>query len=481
MRDLLPLLDACREAAAVGNVVLAAHHHLAALAGASRLERRLLHGELRALVEAYGPELSRGERALLTAWLGETDRGPFAAERAALVQALARTDRPESPPPPGRVNALFVSSALVDGRRFGIVQPVDILVEPGGERVILEHAADDEAVFAGFQQAVWAAQQFLLAGSGPAAPRAGFPVTIRGVLPRIPRALPVTGPSIGLAAAVGVISHFLDRPVPSSVAFTGRVDPKGRLHPVGGLATKLEAAMQKGIRRVFVPRDSAGEAPPTPGTAMEVIPSADLPAVVTAVFGQALGTRVETGAVPPGLGSGWGIDRSARWLLTFVGKADPWGQYLDHERHGIPRHVQEEGPILTLCRVLDPAGVTLLHTVTGPDNDFRDRAMAVARFLGAADPGRRIVQAPLSVADPTDYGELLPAMRQAVAAAMAAAPAGAAFFANLSSGSPQMETSWHLLRAGGGLPLRLLQVREGRFMPAGQSRVREVELPAPPR
>jgi hypothetical protein len=37
-----------------------------------------------------------------------------------------------------------------------------------------------------------------------------------------------------------------------------------------------------------------------------------------------------------------------------------------------------------------------------------------------------------------------------------------------------METTWHLLRDIGRRPAHLLQVREGRFVTPGESRVREV-------
>jgi Lon protease (S16) C-terminal proteolytic domain len=474
--SLLSLIDVGREAAAVGNVVLAARHYLAALARASRLEQRLLHSELHALVEAHGPAMTAAERTLITAWLTDTAQGLLADQRTALAHQLTRSSPAAPPPPAGRVNVLFVSSRLMAGQPFGLVQPVDILIEPGGERVILEHAADDEAVFAGFQQAVWAAQQLLLARGDLPSARERFPVgvTVRGVVPYIPRALPVTGPSIGLGAAVGVVSQILDRPVPASMAFTGRVDPKGQLHPVGGVAAKIEAAADKGIRTIFVPAANAADVPAELAARLEVIPSAELSSVITAVFGvtPSLGQPRVLRLVGPG-------PARTRWLFTCVGKADPWGQYLDRDRHGVSRQVQEEGPILTLCRVLEPAGVTLIHTVSGPDNDYRDKAEAVARFLTAADPGRQVALVPLpAVADPTHYGELVPAMSEAVRAAIeSVAQPDTEFFANLSSGSPQMETSWHLLRIAGRLPLRLLQVREDRFTPADESRVREVELP----
>jgi hypothetical protein len=477
---LLASIDACREVAAIGNPVLAVRHLLGALPRAGRLEQRVIVGELRALVEEHLAAMASAEHELIATALAQAEWGPLGSELAAIARSLVLTPRESMPVPAGRVNALFVASRRLDGQTFGLVQPVDILLEPEGERVILEHAADDEAVFAGFQQAVWAAQQFLHARAAVPATRA----SVRGVLPRVPRALPVTGPSIGLAAAIGVISQMLDQPVPAATAFTGRVDPKGGLHAVGGLAAKLAAASDKGMRRVFVPRDNAADVP-RGLPALEVIPVTDLAAVVAGVF-EALvlasrraslfvGERAR--AVVP-----IGPDRARpRWLLTCVGKADPWGQYLDRSRRGVPREIQEEGPILTLCRVLEPAGVVLLHTAEDGDNDFRDKAESVARVLRASDPDRTVGLAPLTgVADPTEYARLVPAMRAAVQAGLAQA-GDAEVYANLSSGSPQMETSWHLLRVTERLPLRLLQVREERFTPAGESRVREVELPVPPR
>jgi hypothetical protein len=475
---LLASIEACREVAAIGNPVLAVRHLLAALPRAGRLEQRVICSELRALVEEHASALASAEHDLITAALAQADRGPLGPELAVIASVLARHAREAMPVPAGRVNALFVASRLLDGQTFGLVQPVDILLEPEGERVILEHAADDETVFAGFQQAVWAAQHFLRATAAVPETRA----SVRGVLPRIPRALPVTGPSIGLAAAIGVVSQMLDQPVPDSSAFTGRVDPKGGLHAVGGLAAKLAAAGDKGVRRVFIPKDNAADIPRGLST-LEIVPVADLASVVAGVFDSPMPVRrtaaLLVGERPRALAAPDPL--RPRWLITCVGKADPWGQYLDRARRGVPREVQEEGPILTLCRVLEPAGVILLHTAEGGDNDFSDKAESVARFLRAADPDRTVVLAPLAgVTDPTEYTRLLPAMRTAVQAGLARA-GNANVYANLSSGSPQMETSWHLLRVAERLPLRLLQVREERFTPAGESRVREVELPDPPR
>jgi len=474
---LLASIEACREVAAIGNPVLAVRHLLAALSCTGRLKQRVIVTELRTLVEEQAAMLTSSEHELIAAALAKADRGPLGPEVSAIAHSLTLGRRDAMPVPVGRVNALFVSSRLLAGQAFGLVQPVDILLEPEGERVILEHAADDEAVFAGFQQAVWAAQQFLHA-------RAAVPATrtsVRGVLPRIPRVLPVTGPSIGLAAAIGVISQMLDQPVPAATAFTGRVDPKGGLHAVGGLAAKLAAASDKGVLRVFVPRDNAGDVP-RGLSGLEVVPVADLAAVVARVFDAPVsrGGSMLIGGRAQGIAPTAPVRARARWLVTCVGKADPWGQYLDRARHGVPREIQEEGPILTLCRVLEPAGVILLHTTVGDDNDFRDKAESVARFLRAADPECTVVLAPLAgVADPTEYAQLMPAMRAAIQAGLAKA-GDADLYASLSSGSPQMETSWHLLRVADRLPLRLLQVREERFTPAGESRVREVELPDPP-
>ena len=67
------------------------------------------------------------------------------------------------------------------------------------------------------------------------------------------------GPSLGLAVYTlfGAILGQL-RPEPGD-AFTGEIDLKGRVLPVGGARDKALAAYLTGLRRVFLPRDNLAE------------------------------------------------------------------------------------------------------------------------------------------------------------------------------------------------------------------------------
>lgn len=171
-------------------------------------------------------------------------------------------------------------------------------------------------------------------------------------------------------------------------------------------------------------------------------------------------------------------EKANRILLTCVGNRDPFGQLT--ERPGLPSG-KEEGPILTICRELRPKRVYLLHTVHAP-NDFTEKANNVIAMLQADDPSCQVEPVKLeAVKDPTDYSQLFPGFRQAIEQILASGNCDSqAIFINTSSGSPQMETTWHLLVERKILPDRRLQVREGRLVPKGESRVRKVVMPLLP-
>ncbi len=71
-----------------------------------------------------------------------------------------------------------------------------------------------------------------------------------------PGGIPVDGPSAGLPMAVAVYSALSGLPVDNRLAFTGEVSVRGRIKPVGGVQTKLEAAQLAGAERVLIPRDN---------------------------------------------------------------------------------------------------------------------------------------------------------------------------------------------------------------------------------
>lgn len=492
MKNFLRLLDERRLPFELGNVMLPVRRYLSILPTASRLEKRVLYAELRAQLGNRGMPLNGAELACLRQEIANiAEAPPFDKERQALLALLADRAPSSFSPKVGEAQVLFVSTESFQGKRFGLAQPIEILSEPWGDRVDLLNPADDEAVYRGFQQGVWAAQQYLLAeGLGtPQGARLIKQSSIKGVFPNLPPKLPVAGPSIGLGTAVGTVSRLLDLPVPPGVGFTGHVDPTGQLHPVAGIEPKLEAAADKGLETIFLPEANVKDVPSGLRDRLAVRPASALAAVLGEVFGpedirqgiQRL-QRMVTPAPAWAFGDSWlpEADTGAppnRVLLTCVGRADPIGRYLDRERKALP--VQEEGPILTICRWINPHAVYLFYTTYRPDNDFTDKARAVTDSLELALPGSRIYPVPLStITDPSDYQQLWPAFEAAVRHIVSEeSSSGAAYYVNLASGSPQMETVWHWLAGNRVLRACLLQVREGRYVRPGDSRVRQVVLP----
>ncbi len=71
-----------------------------------------------------------------------------------------------------------------------------------------------------------------------------------------PGGAPVDGPSAGVAIVTAVYSAITGRPVPGDVAMTGEISIRGKVKPVGGVVSKVNAAASAGVRTVFIPRDN---------------------------------------------------------------------------------------------------------------------------------------------------------------------------------------------------------------------------------
>jgi len=70
----------------------------------------------------------------------------------------------------------------------------------------------------------------------------------------------IDGPSAGLAIFLALYSAVTRTPLPQDVAVTGELSIQGKVRAVGGIAEKLFAARQAGMRRVFVPKENARDA-----------------------------------------------------------------------------------------------------------------------------------------------------------------------------------------------------------------------------
>lgn len=77
------------------------------------------------------------------------------------------------------------------------------------------------------------------------------------------------GPSAGVALFCAMLSAARGVPVPADVAFSGEIDLRGQVLPVGGVRAKALAAERAGLRRLVLPRDNLADLPE--GLAIDVV------------------------------------------------------------------------------------------------------------------------------------------------------------------------------------------------------------------
>ncbi len=63
----------------------------------------------------------------------------------------------------------------------------------------------------------------------------------------------VEGDSASISVAVSIISAMESMPIDQSVAMTGSLSVRGEVLPVGGVTSKVEAAIDAGIKTVIIP------------------------------------------------------------------------------------------------------------------------------------------------------------------------------------------------------------------------------------
>jgi len=66
----------------------------------------------------------------------------------------------------------------------------------------------------------------------------------------------VEGDSASIAVATAIISAFKNIPVKQDTAMTGSLSVRGEVLPIGGVTSKVEAAIEAGIKTVIVPRSN---------------------------------------------------------------------------------------------------------------------------------------------------------------------------------------------------------------------------------
>lgn len=75
-----------------------------------------------------------------------------------------------------------------------------------------------------------------------------------------PGGMPIDGPSAGIAMATAIYSAIKGIPVLNTIALTGEISIRGLVRPVGGVPSKIEAAVEAGVTCVLIPKDNWQEA-----------------------------------------------------------------------------------------------------------------------------------------------------------------------------------------------------------------------------
>lgn len=99
-----------------------------------------------------------------------------------------------------------------------------------------------------------------------------------------PGGIPMDGPSAGVAMAVAIYSAIKKRKVDNTVAMTGELSIRGKVKPVGGVAAKVEAAIQAECKKVFIPRENWQSRFAHPQGEAEIIPVDTLEEVLSTVL-----------------------------------------------------------------------------------------------------------------------------------------------------------------------------------------------------
>jgi ATP-dependent Lon protease len=80
-------------------------------------------------------------------------------------------------------------------------------------------------------------------------------------------AVPKDGPSAGIALTLSLLSAFTKTPVAPDIAFTGEVSLSGDLLPIGGLNEKALAAVDAGVKTLYLPKQNEKDIVELPATA----------------------------------------------------------------------------------------------------------------------------------------------------------------------------------------------------------------------
>jgi transcriptional regulator with PAS, ATPase and Fis domain len=147
-----------------------------------------------------------------------------------------------------------------------------------------------------------------------------------------------------------------------------------------------------------------------------------------------------------------------RILLSFIGSQDPFSRDND------------DGPILTMAANWSVNHFFLLHT---NDQKTCDNAKTTASVLQERHPEALVELYPVSIDDPTNYPQLLSAMREACRILLEN-QVPREYFVSVASGTPAMHACWLLLTASGEIHANILYLRRSKYIQDGQPLISEI-------
>ena len=111
--------------------------------------------------------------------------------------------------------------------------------------------------------------------------RAGFKLAQKDVFLNMAGGIRVTDPACDLAVVCAVLSSNFDFPIPPQTCFAGEVGLSGEIRPVAQPGRRVAEAARLGFERIFVSSFAPVEHPPK---GIRIVPVADVPALVRALF-----------------------------------------------------------------------------------------------------------------------------------------------------------------------------------------------------
>jgi len=153
-----------------------------------------------------------------------------------------------------------VHGLAVYGSHQGALLDIEAVVTPGEGRVTVTGIVEEEELG---QDGHRMRRKSTARGSAENVrtllAKLGYPLGRCDLHINFPGGSPVDGPSAGAAMALVAVSALTGRPVDGACAVTGEITVQGLIKPVGGVPSKVEAARQAGLQRVYIPRDNGPE------------------------------------------------------------------------------------------------------------------------------------------------------------------------------------------------------------------------------